>query len=59
MGSASKLISRAMLTGQIVGQKGAVQIKDIWALRVRLQMEAGSAELALFKLADDSSCAPS
>jgi len=29
--------------GKIVGQKASLKLKDIWALRVRLQLEAGSA----------------
>ena len=40
--------------GKIVGQKAPFRIKDIWALRVRLQMEGRVRELALFNLGIDS-----
>jgi hypothetical protein len=33
--------------GKIVGQKAPFKPKDIWALRVRLQMEKRARELAL------------
>ena len=34
--------------GKIVGQKAPFKLKDIWALRVRLQLEGRIRELALF-----------
>ena len=40
--------------GKIVGQKAPFKLKDIWALRVRLQMEGKVRELALFNLGIDS-----
>lgn len=40
--------------GKIVGQKAPFKVKDIWALRVRLQMEGRIRELALFNLGIDS-----
>ena len=40
--------------GKIVGQKAPFKVKDIWALRVRLQMEGRVRNLALFKLGIDS-----
>jgi len=40
--------------GRIVGQKTPFKPKDIWALRVRLQMEDRVRELALFILGIDS-----
>ena len=40
--------------GKIVGQKAPFKVKDIWALRVRLQMENRVRELALFNLGIDS-----
>jgi integrase len=40
--------------GTIVGQKAPFKLKDIWALRVRLQMESRVRELALFNLGIDS-----
>jgi hypothetical protein len=36
--------------GKIVGQKAPFKPKDIWALRVRFQMEHRVRELALFNL---------
>ena len=35
--------------GKIVGQKAPFKLKDIWAMRVRLQMESRVRELALFQ----------
>ena len=43
--------------GKIVGQKAPFKVKDIWALRVRLQMEERVRELALFNLGIDLRCA--
>ena len=40
--------------GKIVGQKAPFKVKDIWALRVRLQMENRVRELALFNQGIDS-----
>ena len=40
--------------GKIVGQKAPFKPKDIWALRVRFQMEHRVRELALFNLGIDS-----
>jgi site-specific recombinase XerC len=40
--------------GKIVGQKAPFKLKDIWALRVRFQMESRVRELALFTLGIDS-----
>lgn len=40
--------------GKIVGQKAPFKPRDIWALRVRLQMENRARELALFNLGIDS-----
>lgn len=40
--------------GKIVGQKAPFKLKDIWALRVRLQMEGRIREFALFNLGIDS-----
>ena len=40
--------------GKIVGQKAPFKLKDIWALRVRLQIENRVRELALFNLGIDS-----
>ena len=40
--------------GTIVGQKAPLKLKDIWELRVRLQMATRTRELALFNLGIDS-----
>jgi len=40
--------------GKIVGQKAPFKLKDIWALRVHLQIESRIRELALFNLGIDS-----
>jgi integrase len=40
--------------GKIVGQKAPFKVKDIWALRVRLQAQDRIRELALFNLGIDS-----
>jgi len=40
--------------GKIVGLKAPFKLKDIWALRIRLQMEGRVRELALFNLGIDS-----
>ena len=40
--------------GKIIGQKAPFKLKDVYALRVRLQMERRVRELALFNLGIDS-----
>ena len=40
--------------GKLVGQKAPLRLKDIWAIRVRLQIQNRTRELALFNLAIDS-----
>jgi predicted enzyme related to lactoylglutathione lyase len=40
--------------GKLVGQKAPLKLKDIWAIRVRLQIGKRTCELALFNLAIDS-----
>ena len=47
--------------GKLVGQKAPLRLKEIWGIRIRLQLAARSRELALFNLAIDSklrSCDP-
>lgn len=39
---------------KIIGQKAPLRPKDIWSIRVRLQMQHHSKELALFNLGFDS-----
>jgi hypothetical protein len=40
--------------GKLVGQKAPLKLKDIWAIRVRLQLSKRIRELVLFDLAIDS-----
>ena len=40
--------------GKLVGQKTPLRLKDIWAIRIRLQLGERRRELALFNLAVDS-----
>jgi hypothetical protein len=39
--------------GKLTGQKAAFKLKEIWAIRVRLQMQRRIRELALFDLGID------
>src|SRR4029450_10733525 len=55
MGTAGNVARREPWNkGKIVGQKTPFKLKDIWALRVRLQMEGRVRELALCNLGIDS-----
>jgi len=40
--------------GKLVGQKAPLKLKDIWAIRIHLQLENQIRDLALFNLAIDS-----
>jgi len=40
--------------GKLVGQKLPLKLKEIWAIRVRLQLSDNKRDLALFNLAIDS-----
>src|SRR6201981_750028 len=40
--------------GRLIGQKRPLKPKDVWAIRVRLQLQARKQDLALFNLAIDS-----
>jgi integrase len=40
--------------GKLIGQKSPLKLKEIWAIRIRLQMAKNTRELTLFKLAIDS-----
>jgi hypothetical protein len=42
--------------GKLIGQKPPLKLKEIWAIRIRLQLDHRSRELALFNLAIDSKC---
>ena len=37
--------------GKLLGQKLPLKLKEIWAIRIRLQLDHRSRELALFNLA--------
>jgi hypothetical protein len=40
--------------GKLVGQKAPFKLREIWTIRIRLQMASRCRELALFNLAVDS-----
>src|SRR5436309_5215083 len=40
--------------GKLLGQKPPLRLKEIWAIRIRLQLDHRTRELALFNLAIDS-----
>ena len=40
--------------GKLVGQKAPLKLREIWAIRIRLQLAERRRELALFNLAIDS-----
>src|SRR5207244_5399942 len=40
--------------GKLIGQKSPLKLKEMWAIRIRLQLEYRTRELALFNLAIDS-----
>ena len=40
--------------GRLIGQKRPLKPKDVWAIRIRLQLEGRKRDLALFNLAIDS-----
>ena len=40
--------------GKILGQKSPLKLKEIWAIRIRLQLFRKIRDLALFNLAIDS-----
>ena len=56
MDSATKIEGRAAPwnKGKLLGQKPPLKLKEIWAIRVRLQLARQARELALFNLAIDS-----
>ena len=40
--------------GKLIGQKAPLKQREIWAIRIRLQLQQDARELALFNLAIDS-----
>jgi hypothetical protein len=57
MSSATHSTREAWNKGKLIGQKAPLKLKDIWAIRVRLQLMKRQRELALFDLGIDSKCA--
>ena len=51
---ATEIRSEPWNKGKIVGQKAPFKLKDVWAIRVRLQLAHRERELALFNLGIDS-----
>ena len=45
---------RAWNGGKLMGQKPPLKLKEIWSIRIRLQMSKRCRDLALFNLALDS-----
>jgi hypothetical protein len=41
--------------GKLTGQKPPLKLKEIWAIRIRLQLSARVRDLAIFNLAIDNS----
>jgi integrase len=48
------LVSVAWNKGRLVGQKAPLKLKEIWSIRIRLQLAGKVRDLALFNLAIDS-----
>src|SRR5271156_1860383 len=49
-----RVVPRPWNKGKVVGQKAPLKLKEIWAIRVRLQVFRRTRELALFNLGIDS-----
>jgi len=54
MNASTTAIREPWNKGKLVGQKAPLRLKDIWAIRVRLQLAGKRRDLALFDLAIDS-----
>src|ERR1700684_3116554 len=50
----TRIVPRPWNKGKLVGQKAPLKLKEIWAIRVRLQVFRRTRELALFNLGIDS-----
>ena len=50
----TRVVPRPWNKGKLVGQKAPLKLKEIWAIRVRLQVFRRTRELALFNLGIDS-----
>jgi hypothetical protein len=46
--------ARPLEQGRLIGQKRPLKPKDVWTVRVRLQLEGRKRDLAMFNLAIDS-----
>jgi len=40
--------------GKLIGQKPPLKLREIWAIRIKLQLKKETRELAIFNLAIDS-----
>jgi hypothetical protein len=56
METATSTVGRAIPwnKGKLLGQKPPLKLKEIWAIRIRLQLDHRTREVALFNLAIDS-----
>jgi len=52
--TANNLIRIPWNKGKLIGQKLPLKLKEIWAIRIRLQLDKRTRELALLNLAIDS-----
>ena len=50
----TKTIRQPWNKGKLVGQKAPLKLKEIWSIRVRLQLASRHRDLALFNLAIDA-----
>jgi hypothetical protein len=46
--------SAGLIRSRFIGQKAPLKLKEIWAIRIRLQLAQRTRDLALFNLAIDS-----
>ena len=53
-----RVVPRPWNKGKLVGQKAPLKLKEIWAIRVRLQVFRRTRELTLFNLGIDSKLRP-
>jgi len=51
MNASATAIREPWNKGKLVGQKAPLRLKDIWSIRVRLQLAGKRRDLALFDLA--------
>jgi len=54
MNTATRSRHQPWKKGKLVGQKAPLQVRDIWTIRIRLQLAEKTRDLALFNLAIDS-----